>query len=258
MSAKILWGFIAALTACGAADAEDAPADKLPEPGSWVRYYVIATGPNITGESTSTLTLKFLDRVQEQGRDCRWIELDDEPTSTDEGRSRSVHKLLLPEEALLRETNPCRVGIRGWQQYGQAPPQPVETRFKGKAFDMQDIYTGPLLVFLPGSRAKLRRLDESATVEFQRGRLEQAVVFEGQHKAGYNSTISDYRFDYTVECRVELHDDLPCGIAAGKMKWIWSAVKPDGTVEQTQERGQSELVLQDFGVGAKSALPDSN
>jgi hypothetical protein len=174
--------------------------------------------------------IKFLDRVREQGQDCRWIELVAVPTPADDGRPRSIDKLLIPEDALLHETNPCRSAIRVWHQYGQDP----------------------------ASRAMLHRLDEVATVEFQRGRLERAAVYEGQHKAGYNSTISEYRFDYIVECRVKLHNDLPCAFAGAKMKWIWSAVKGDGTVEETKERWSEDYVLQDFGDGAKSAIPDCN
>ena len=229
--------------------------NELPAPGAWVEYFVIHTDTQ-GSERTGRLTMRFLEQVDDRDRPCRWIEFESEGLDGDNKGFRSVMKLLIPEESLENESNPCRFGIRGWLRDRDEQPRALESVFAGVSFDIFDVHFGPLLAFLPGVRESAEAVDDARIATYPHGNLECPTCFQGQHVAGYDSTISEFRYEYTIDYRVWLHDELPCGFAAGETKYTWRAINRDGTVEETQPRWSEEFVLQDFGDDAESALPD--
>src|SRR5688572_17396811 len=70
---------------------------QLPEEGAWAKFYVTVTS-NVDLNQTVELTISSTGRVQENGKDCRWVEF--VSYDVDTNMRRHLFKMLVPEDEL--------------------------------------------------------------------------------------------------------------------------------------------------------------
>lgn len=248
---------VVALVASPAATSAEDERSSAPEVGAWVKYYIVSVDSGAQ-EWNNTLTIRYLDRVTENGETCRWIEFDGVPPRAPSADRPFIWKVLIPESRISTDANPIRHSLRLWVKADDMLPERLEVTAQVRAFEVADIFIGPYLTFLPATQQHASVVELPRTVEYQDGRLQCESACAGSHKAGYHSSVGDYRIDWTIDQTLWLHDQLRQGFASAKLKWTMRIIGDDGIVRETQLRNSQELWVLDFGTGAKSALPDCN
>jgi hypothetical protein len=175
----------------GSASAEES-FNQLPEDGAWAKFYVTVSG-NIDQTLRVELTISSVGRVQENGKDCRWIEL--LSNNSDTNARMNVFKLLVPEESLKK--GPFGPGdiVRSW--VAQEDGTTVEA---GNSDNLI-----PVGFLFPDNLDDAKRPDEKETVDWQKGKLECSVL-TGASK----SKLGDQ--DLTINHRYLLSENTPFGL----------------------------------------------
>ncbi|MCH7686308.1 MAG: hypothetical protein IH899_06465 [Planctomycetes bacterium] len=216
---------------------------KLPQDGSWVRYHtrINIEKPQKT-EFTGTLTIRSVGRKTVNNEPCRWIEFD--MTMNIENRTeRTISKILVPEKLFKSEKSVSPKVIRGWIKRNDADPK-EET-------DTEKLSSDEFAAFLPDPSRKVKTVKVKKTVDYQKGQLtvESAITGSVKLPVPENAKIKiESTFDFTMWS----HEKVPFGTA--EAKWEFSSKLED----QLLSKGTVTLTLEDFGTGAKSALPDHN
>lgn len=200
--------------------------DQLPEDGSWAKFYVTVRGPN-NPDLNVEFTLSSVGKVQENGQDCRWIEMLSADAGT--GARHNVFKLLIPEQALKQGPMGRSDALRAWAAEMENAVQAASGN--GLA---------PVSFLFPDSLDDPQRPDEKETVDWQRGKLECPVLTGG-------STTQLGTQDVKIEHRYLLAPEVPFGLGGFRSVLNFG---PDNSITV-------EARLLDTGTGAVSALPNS-
>ncbi|MBW3540505.1 MAG: hypothetical protein KY476_09550 [Planctomycetes bacterium] len=237
---RIALAAIALMAACSSALQADGLVWQLPEDGSWVEYE--ATGTQLEPEekkiSTGKLLLRSVGTVMEGGEKNRWLELEFtvKLVGDDDRMHHAVYKYLIPEKHLGKGKSPIENVVRSWFQVHGRDQEPREIS-NAVTRDGEAIvpYLGPPLL-------DARQTEEKRRIEHQKGTVD-AIAVRGQQKA-----LAEKQ-RHLKGVTIWLAEEIPFGVAA-----------MDSYVEVSREgeeyRFKAELVVHDFGTGAKSALPD--
>ncbi len=197
----------------------------LPKSGEWVEYH--ATLKFDTTESNGTARLRSLGAESFGDEPCRWIELE----MNDGERATQLYKLLVPVKHLGDGSDPVDHAVRIWFREGDGAVQQVEP----KKMDLS--FAGAML----HQPVKADETLEKRKFPWQRGTIE-ATGRKGTRslEKPLGGTLTSSRW---------LTDDVPSGVAG-----LLVVIRPQGSNSEFR----LELVVNDFGTDAKSALPDHN
>lgn len=235
---------IVALSVCILAFAGSvAPAEEvsipLPKDGAWAKYHVTSTNESQTSNQVSTRyeTIRFVGIVNSNDQTRRWVE---QMFSGVDGNRTNVMKALVSESD-LNSAWPLAGKRRWWHKVGDTAVTEVETL--GPEFGISS------LVF-PGPYDIAKSIEEGRTIDYQRGKLELRIALTGEQK--YSVPDSNPNRTFVMKYTAWHHPDVPMGLAAAKVSL---------TTKETDSADRhytAEFVIDDFGMDAKSALPDSN
>jgi len=220
--------------------AANEPAARLPKEGTWVRYHK-TVDELLDGEHwESTVTLRFLESVIEDGLRCRWVE-QKEVVAEGERKGEYLLKVLIPESALTEEELPGRHAVRLWARNHLIG---LRSR-RGPDRGLED-----KLLWTPASLKALQsKPDDLRDVEHQDGNLKGARAWTGTW------TDSDFRVaksTFFTTFTIWHHPELPIGYAEARFeKFQFIDEKKVGHWVTTYQ-------LQEFGTDAKSDLPENN
>jgi hypothetical protein len=249
--AGILLGCI--LTAGSAAPAEETPA-KLPKDGWWVRYFVTMRDDGNNEERTSKRTYSLVGTAAENGERCRWLEM--KSVQTVNGKEQTdILKFLVPEKELLEGEKPLDRLVRAWRKIDdgdveeQKFNQPLGVR---GSVASADFVWGREMVIFPGPQRKTTAVDEKTLVEYQQGRLELTKARVGKHVATRQALTAVQKQTFVLDFTVWNHPTVAPGFAAAKTRFEY--LRDD----VPRAAGTAEWVIEDFGMDAKSALPENS
>jgi hypothetical protein len=232
--------------ACWGLEAAE-PESRLPVTNSWIRYRNVTDLP-----CEGTQTLRWFAGPLENRQPTRWLEV--ETISETPFKGRYIEKLRLPEKSLRESQAPLQDCLRSWVKHDDNPVERLD-RLLGTA----DISYGPLLSGLRQPSAEWKSQPIPRRVDCQRGRLDIPAAMVGKHHAG-NVFQTDkgetIRRQWTTECTVWPHPDLPGVFAAAK--FVQSVVDTRDGKTAPPSFATHELVVQDWGDKAESAIPDAN
>lgn len=195
----------------------------LPEDGAWVTYFVLMkTNGN---ENQAEWTAASVGTKQVDGNPYRWLEL----SAKSGGSVYRVYKALIPESKFVPGKNPIRDAKEIWVRYGNETPRRISSiRDEDPTLDL--LLSGPV--------SNVKKLDETETVDWQKGRL-KCEIWEGENKL-------DVKFlKLENKQRLLKNKNVPFGIAGSKVK-----------ISNGDRSAEVEYVLDNFGTGAKSLLPE--
>lgn len=222
--------------------------DRLPEDGSWVRYHMTMTGSlPVEMDAAGTLTIKSVGEASEGERKCRWLEIEFEAEMM--GRKEHVvFKLLVPEANFEKKkgkepkpADPTGEFVRAWFR---------ESGGEIKEVTPDDPQAHGLSIFLGGPLKNRAKLDEPRTVQYQKGQLTCKAAYTGDLQIRHVGAPVGFTQEIKATCWP--HEKVPSGTAASRIEAV---MKRDG---MEQARFEIEFILEDFGTGAKSELPDHN
>ena len=208
---------------------------QLPEDGAWVLFDTQGkmTHGDQSQEFTGSLRMSSVGKVTEDDKPCRWIEF--ELTINLGERSRLiVAKVLIPEAELKEGQQPVDNRVRGYVKMGA----------EGEAVVLNEGNLGPIPAFLANPLLEKQEL-KAEVVESKLGKLScrglTGFVEFAEGTATNHATFNTRR-----------HEKAPFGVVTCQMN---IKATRDGTVT---DRVEMPLVLSDFGVDAKTKLPDQN
>jgi hypothetical protein len=238
-----------------AAQSEDASA-TLPDDGWWFRYSVTTKEDREGNTEVSTVkhTYSLIGTATENGEKCRWVEM--KIVGYFGGKDRTqIAKLLVPERDLLESEHPLNRLVRGWNKIDDAAARElrVEPPEAGPTGNANRFYEMRMLVF-PGMRRKLEIADKPKVVDYQRGRIEIPQGLKGKREVKGNGRgrLQNQISKSNTEFTVWTDPAVPFGFAAATFQ---NATRIDDVLRVSRD---DEWVIDDFGSGAKSELPDNN
>ncbi|HSG72923.1 MAG TPA: hypothetical protein VLA12_21095 [Planctomycetaceae bacterium] len=233
---------------------------QLPPEGSWSRYYVQHL--NYGGdESNYELVLKWLGSITVDGEKCRWIEIDYPENKSVPIPHTGATKLAIPEKLILsgkKLISDQTPGIHYYQQHGGDPEIATiaEKRNAGTVF-VHDMMFGTYLQFLPGPRQAAKLTESQVKVPYARGELISKQAYSGKREGDFIDSVN-IRNHWENTYKIQTHDEIPFGFVSAEFEWETSF--PDHTntgLEVSEHWVRKEIwTLQDFGVGAKSSIPN--
>jgi hypothetical protein len=225
---------------------------QLPKDGWWVRYFVTMTREG-NEDVTVKRTYSLVGTTTENGEKCRWVEIKSvQPINGKE--QTDVIKFLIPERELLGGEKPLDSLVRAWRQVDDGPVE--EQKFNqplGVAgmVASADFGWGRDLVIFPGPQRKSKLAAGKKVVDFQQGRLEIGEGWVGKHvatrKALTNGEKQEFSTDFTV------WNDATVAPACAAMHERIEYRRNDMLIRTITV----ELVIEDFGIDAKSTLPEN-
>jgi len=242
-------GFLLAETAHAAVQAA-----QLPEDGWWIRYSTKNTqkaGDDIL-EVTGKLTYSLVGTVVEDGEQCRWLELHAENDKArfngdDTGGRRTVEvvKFLVPEKELLENEYPLDKLKRGWGKITDRDVYAIKPGQLGRAI--------PRSLDFPGAWQDQNRIEKERVIDFQQGRLKISEAKTRKTTFSFtNSRRTGETDDYQRISEYTVWFDRTTSPFFSAMS-IHREESKNGDFNLTTDE---ELVLEDYGTGAKSKLPD--
>jgi hypothetical protein len=195
----------------------------LPEDGAWVTYFVLLKTDG--NEQQLEWTAASVGTKQVDGEPHRWLEL----SAKSGGSVYRVYKALIPESRFVPGKNPIRDSKELWVRYGNESPRRIPSiRDEDPTLDL--LLSGPV--------SNVKKLHETEDVDWQKGRL-KCEIWEGENKL-------DAKF-FKLENKQRLlkNKSVPFGIAGSKVK-----------ISNGDRSAEVEYVLDNFGTGAKSLLPE--
>ena len=234
-------------------------AGELGKDGSWARYHVRIKDYDGT-QSSQKVTISSVGRTTENGRQCRWIEVNQEFIDDLLGsKATYVVKFLIPEEELVAAEKPLLHVVKSWQKSLNGEISRVDQQPIKDLNEKLNIGYGPFMLFFPGPMKNTKKLEDPKTVEYQKGRLECEVGVTGRHTTGYRAMTIDVQLTWTTDYSLWLHKNVPFGFAAATMKTTKRVQDDKGTfLFGTPQTRTAEYSLEDTGTDAKSALPDND
>lgn len=217
----------------------------LPKDGSWTKYYCEAESPQ--EKFTGTMVVKSVGRTVENGKPCRWIEF--AMTRTDGGKERRrVTKLLIDEASLKPGSKKVPAIIRGWKK-NAAESRVEELSERDK--DPANI-NGATWFLFGGSRKTVKTLKQAKTIDFQKGQLKIAEGKSATLEIVPRTKNSKGNVKFQVEQSFWTHKSVPFATAASE----WTITLKSG--DKAASKMKMKLTAQEYGTGAKSALPEKN
>ncbi|GAB4155636.1 MAG: hypothetical protein Tsb009_32430 [Planctomycetaceae bacterium] len=216
----------------------------LPKEGAWVKYFIEMKAniqqreQNMSGE----LTMRFLGTVKENGEPCRWVEMQ---MVGQEGERKTYHvaKLLIREKDLAPGAKTNLQIIRGWKR----DKKDGEVK---ELSEMEKSANGPTSFFFSRTRKNKKDVKTSKTLDYQKGQLKIPQAVQDRLEIGLGPN-APKDFKYELQRTVWSHKTVPSGTAAMELK-----IKITRKEMVLQDLTMS-FTLQDYGTGAKSALPDN-
>lgn len=219
---------------------------KLPKDGTWVEYNMEAKGDagGTAIEMSGTMKLKSVGTVTENGEKYRWIEIE----STMEVMGMKQHSVM---KALVREKDfkagakgPVKV-LRGWQQN-----QRGDMKMEAKKLTEEELSPDGQMSFLFGPKLKgEKKIKSKKTIEYQKGKLQIESASTGTMEIQASPKAPDFKQKGNLT--IWKHKSVPTGTAAMEMAMeTWRKDKLLSKMKMT-------ISVQDYGKGAKSALPDN-
>jgi len=214
--------------------AEEAFYYRLPEDGVWNRYHV---NLNIAGvETASPWVFASVGRKTVDGKPCRWLEL--RQMTEDSKQTLRVIKALIPEDAFGKEKDPTAAVKLAWTRLGEMEPQQMDLDGDMDAFNRF------VMLVLRGPTKNLKVLEESETVDWQRGKLDCRVI-TGESR--FESDDKTLKVD--LKHRLLINDKIPFRLAGSQFKIDVNILGQD------VEAGATFTIVE-TGNGAKSVLPN--
>ena len=229
----------------------DEPEVRLHEDGWWVRYASI-TKQEFNGqvqEYTCKSTYSLVGTVKEDGETCRWIELNSVCTFGEKEHA-VISKYLVPEKDLLEHEQPLDKLTRGWTKANKMDVRAVKVG--------QGIHPGNTsLGIFPGMWQKAERVKKVRVVDYQHGRLTIAEartlkVTMPVQNVNRPFTGKTQNEESVTEYMVWFDQTLPSVYAAAKIQT--KRIVND----QLEALTEHDIVIEDYGTGAMSKLPDNN
>jgi hypothetical protein len=236
--------------------AEEEPA-KLPKDGWWVRYVVTGNDQGNNDESPMKCTYSLVGSANENGQLCRWIEVKSDRTF-DGKKQVDTLKFLVPEKELLQSEKPLNSLVRCWRRIDDGDPgqmtfgQPAGVAGTYSSVWSADFAFGRDLIIFPGPQQKLKPVDEQKVIDYQRGRFDVRAGRAGKFFAARRSMPDGRKQSIALDFIVWNDPAVAPGFAAAKTT---VDVRVD---DVTVLAGTSEWTIEDFGIDAKSAMPDNN
>lgn len=200
---------------------------QLPEDGAWAKFFVEVSGTDNPGLRVE-LTISSIGRTQQNGKDCRWIEL--VSNNADTNKRINAFKLLVPEEELKK--GPFGPGdvVKSW----------VLDEGATDARAGEDVSLHAVGILFPDSLDDRKRPEEKEAVQWQKGRLD-CTVLTGRSRArlGDQNMLIDHRY--------LLNEKTPFGLGGFR-----SDVKLGDSGNELKVEGK----LLDIGTGAQSVIPN--
>lgn len=220
---------------------------KLPKDGTWVEYNIEAKGDagGTAIEMSGTMKLKSVGTVTENGEKYRWIEIDSQMEVMGM-KQRSVMKALAREKDFKADAKgPVKI-LRGWQQN-----QRGDTKMEAKKLTDEELSPTGQMSFLFGPKLKREKTIKSKkTIEYQKGKLEIATASTGEMEIK-TSPNAPAEFKQKGKLTIWMHKAVPTGTAAMQMQME--------TLRKEMKISNMKMTIsvQDYGKGAKSALPEN-
>lgn len=216
---------------------------SLPKDGSWTKYLMEMKSEAPAGrEMSATFTIKSVGAGTEDGKKCRWIEIDVQGEQNGKQR-HEIMKMLVNEKYLKPGSKEAPEIIRGWKSKGD----------KGEVKELSDRERNPngkMAMFFGGRRKDVKKLKKTKVVDYQKGKLKLTEGTTGKFEPEEPNAPKGYKFDVTQS--VWTHKSVPFGTAAMEIHMV---VKVKDKVRQDMT---IKFTLVDHGKGAKSGLPDKN
>jgi hypothetical protein len=236
--AAAVLGFVLLCNSAGRAEEANA---ELPPDGWWVQYVVTTKGELKGGrslEQTMKRRFSLVGTVTENRVKCRWVEIKSVGRVAGEEHVQ-INKLLVPETDLLESERPLNNLVRWWRQNNDH----VVRSTTGRA---RLLLTNEMFIF-PGLRQNSEIIDKQNAVEFQERRLQIAQGSKGSIEQKADESLT-YNFEFTVWH----HSAVPLGFAAAKTR---KTTRVNGELQSSRD---DEWVIDDFGTGATSELPEND
>ena len=257
---NVVYGFrialvFAALLACNTFTIAEEAQAKLPKDGWWVRYYVMMKTDQPNDTWTVKRTYSLVGTVIENGQKCRWIEMKS-LRSTDGKEETDIIKFLIPEKDLWESDKPLDYLVRAWQKLDGGAVEEVQ-------FDQ------------PSRRRRRRhqrrlRVGSRTWLSFQARKGKRVLKKSGKSS---NTSRADWRSLGGGTGRMSRCEESPTSgekhaFNTAFTVWNHATVLPAcAAMRQRIEYRRNdvlllttikELVVEDFGTDAKSALPDNS
>lgn len=218
---------------------------KLPEDGSWVSYFMegkAEEGP--MQQLSGTMKLKSVGTETVNGEAYRWLELDFEGSSN-EMKTRTLMKVLVREKDFKDKAARGMTIERGWQlnAFGDKKPMVKELSDSEKSPD------GPMSFLFRCSMKKPIAIKKAKTIDYQKGRLKLETATSGELDVNFQQN-QPKDYSSTFRQTIWKHKSVPTGTAALELQ-MEVRQKDKVVVKMTML-----FTVQDYGKGAKSALPD--
>ena len=216
---------------------------QLPEDGSWVRFdHVASTVSDKKRTWNRFLTISSVGRLTVDGEKCRWIEfkLEDKQKEGKNSDAALILKVLIPEKHLRKGARPADHVVKAWGTlYDDKNPVELTLVFK------EEKYFDPLFLWLAEPLKNVKKLEKEVIEVKKLGKVECDGL------TGHLSIKRD-RIEQKYTYRTRLHNKAPFGVVSCRIE---KQHKRNGEVIL---HGTEIIKLIDFGVNAKSALPDNN
>lgn len=132
----------------------------LPKDGEWVSYYVLMKING--GENQVEWKAASVGTKQKEGEPHRWLEL-----SAKAGEDvYRVYKALIPESKFAPGKNPLGDAKELWVRRGDDEPERISSLLEDDPY---------LALLLSGPVSNVKKLDETKTIDWQKGRVECEV-----------------------------------------------------------------------------------
>lgn len=228
---------LALLLPAGFAEAGGGLLQRLPEDGTWVRYFVKVKDGAGTKPRNGTMTLKSVGRETIKGQKYRWIEIDMLLKRNDKQLHRAL-KVLIREQDLKEHARNGLTIARGWASIGRPESFPLGSLEKSP--------DGPLGLYFGCPMKNARTVKGEKTIDYQNGRLTIASAQSGELKIRFQEDPGVGDSPVTVTQTIWNHRSVPVGTAMAIIE-----ARQDGAIAQ-----KIVLTIQDFGKNAKSSLPE--
>ena len=224
---------------------------RLHEDGWWVRYASI-TKQEFNGqvqEYTCKSTYSLVGTVTEDGETCRWIELNT-VCKFGEKEHAVISKYLVPEKDLLEHEKPIDKLKRGWVKVNKMDVHAVKAG--------QEIRPGNWkLSIFPGMWRNAERVKKERVVDYQQGRL--TIAEAKTLKLTIPVSTVNRPFTQKTEDRKNVVEYTA---------WFDQMIAPVYVAAKIQTKryandklldtAEHNIVIEDYGTGAMSKLPDNN
>lgn len=286
LNSHFLWLAVIALASSASHVHADGLVYRLPADGAWVRYKLSEQGdatitfptdanvpPGLKNaqklpvKSSGSLVMRSVGQHDLDGERCRWIELEFDvdivgelpnPATGDlQEKKQNRHiilKMLIPEKYLCAGADPMAHVRKLYFKDGENEPELVDDE-KDKQYQLdrfRPIFPAPARVDKPQKQRIDTLDDEIGSLECEKHTFDSS--YEGPLARGRRGWWS-----WRGKHEVCLHEKIPFGVVSLKFtgeSHEWSGDKersPRATVNSTKE-----MVVAQFGVAAKSALPESH